>query len=105
MRINFRSQSGISALLVAHVRRRIYFELGRFSSRIKRVTIRIAGMEDGYPARQVSCSIIIQLDKQGVVDVCDFDGDITAAIDRAIGRAARSVVRSLAPRYTDGDLS
>ena len=76
-----------------HARRQIRFAMTRHSNRIQRILVRLGDVEGrrGSPANY--CRIRVELIDAQPVDSLDTGGDLYDVIDRAVGRAARAVIR------------
>jgi len=79
---------------------RLGFTLSRAVSRIRRVNVRLSDLNGPRGGVDKRCHIEIRLDGLPVVVVDDVQSDMYTAIDRASGRAARTMMRRLA---LDGD--
>jgi putative sigma-54 modulation protein len=96
MKIHVRSrQVEVDDTVRAHIERRLQFSLGRFSQRIRRVTVQIVDINGPRGGEDKVCRIEVRLPPTGSVFVEDMDADLHAAIDRAADRAARSVSRAI----------
>ena len=84
----------------AYVRRRIGFALGRFSTSIRRVTIRITEVDAVRGGVDTECRIAVRLFRAGPIVVIERAPDLHAAIDCGIERLQRTVARRM-----DGDRS
>jgi ribosome-associated translation inhibitor RaiA len=81
--------------LIEYVEKRLHFALGRFSTRIDSVIVRISGFTEPHSTINKECRICIPLGRLNMVNVTYADPDIHTAIDRATGRVARAVARRL----------
>ena len=79
-----------------HVHKRLAFTLSRVMSRIRRVTVRLSDLNGPRGGIDKRCQIEVNLDGLPVVIVDDIQSDMYTAINRAFGRAARTVMRRLA---------
>ena len=96
MKIYVRSrQVEVDETVRAHIERRLLFSLGRFSQRIRRVTVQIVDVNGPRGGEDKVCRIEARLLPTGSTFVEDRDADLYAAIDRAADRAARSVSRAI----------
>jgi putative sigma-54 modulation protein len=96
MRVHVRSrQVKVDKTAFAHIERRLQFNLGRFSSRILRVTVRFVDLNGPRGGVDKNCRIEIRLLPTGSIFVSDTDADFYAAFDRAADRVARSVARTI----------
>ena len=83
-----------------HVNRRIGFTLARGASRVRRVDVRLSDLNGPRGGVDKRCLIEVRLDGLPAVVVEDVQADMYTAIDRAAGRAARTVMRRLALNNT-----
>ncbi|MGB5439997.1 MAG: HPF/RaiA family ribosome-associated protein [Gammaproteobacteria bacterium] len=81
-----------------HVHNRIGFTFSHFSGRVRRVTVRLSDLNGPRGGIDKCCLVEVRLDGLPAVVVEDVQPDIYIAIDRAIGRAARSIVRRLSAK-------
>lgn len=79
----------------SHAQRRLTFALGRFSSRIKQVRVRLADINGPRGGIDKRCAIECNLGKNGTVLIEETDADLYAAIDRASNRVKVAVRRKL----------
>jgi len=96
MQLELRIQNAaLAEAFRAHVERRLRFSLSRFGCRVGRVVVRVmsGGRVDSMP--EAVFKIGIRLPSLGTVTVRETGADLFAAIDRAVGRAERSVTRRL----------
>jgi len=85
-----------------HASRRLHYALSRFSRRISLVTVRIRGAWGARPGAEGTCRILVNLLREGQVDVEETQPDLHAAVARAAERAGRAVGRALErERYWD----
>lgn len=78
-----------------HVHNRLGFTFSRTSGRVRSVNVRLSDLNGPRGGIDKSCLIEVRLDGFPAVVVEDVQQDLYTAIDRAIGRAARSVLRRL----------
>jgi ribosomal subunit interface protein len=88
IRIRVRNVEATGALRT-HVEHRLRLALGRFAERIARVTVRFSAAEAGK-----RCQIDLVL-RPRTLTVEDTDSEAFAALDHAVDRLSRTVVRSL----------
>ena len=81
--------------LETHVHNRLGFTFSRTSGRVRRVTVRLSDLNGPRGGIDKCCLVEVRLDGLPTVVVGDVQPDMYTAIDRAIGRAARSVLRRL----------
>ncbi|MGB5397580.1 MAG: HPF/RaiA family ribosome-associated protein [Gammaproteobacteria bacterium] len=79
-----------------HVLNRLEFTLSRGASRVRRVDVRLSDINGPRGGVDKRCLIEVRLSGLPVVVVQDVQSDMYTAIDRAAGRAARTVLRRLA---------
>jgi hypothetical protein len=93
MRITVRTPSPWLSRLT---RRRFEFALGRFSSRVRSVVVRIVDLNGprGGVDKRCRATIHLQSSNREIV-VEDVDADAAIAVDRAAARAARTVARAM----------
>lgn len=98
MRIAIRT-GGIPSQLAALARRRLEYALGRFGTRIRSVTVRLADVNGPRGGVDKTCVIAVRLEPaRRLIVIEDIDADAPVAIDRAADRAARAVARALHAR-------
>jgi ribosomal subunit interface protein len=79
-----------------YVHKRISFTLTRTASRIRRIDVKLSDINGSRGGIDKRCLIEIRLDGRTNVIVQDIQADMYIAIDRAISRSARTVMRRLA---------
>jgi putative sigma-54 modulation protein len=79
-----------------HVHKRLGYTLARGGDRIGRVVVRLSDLNGPRGGIDKRCLIEIRLDGLPAVVVEDIQSDLYAAIDRAAGRAGRTINRRLA---------
>ena len=82
--------------LETHVHNRLGFTFLHASSRVSRVHIRLSDLNGPRGGVDKRCLVEVRLEGLPVVVVEDVQSDMYSAIDRAVGRAARTVMRRLA---------
>jgi len=85
----------VSVALRDYIRRRLEFALGRFVRRIDRVSVRVADVNGPRGGVDKQCRVRVRLRGVSVVLVTEAHEELHAAIDRAAGRAGRTVARKL----------
>lgn len=96
MRLEIRRQSiEIDDEVRSHVERRLAFALGRFRTRVSRVTVYLADLNGPKGGVDKSCRMVAHLGRSGPVTVEDRDAELSPLIDRAADRLARTVQRVL----------
>jgi putative sigma-54 modulation protein len=88
----------VGAGVRAHIAHRIEFGLGKFRPHIVHVTVQIVDLNGPRGGLDKVCRIEIRLLPTGSIFVEDADTDIYAAVDLAVGRAARAVSRAIGRR-------
>lgn len=76
------------------VRRRIRFALGRFSPRIRDVTVRFTDINGPRGGVDTHCSVVMNVDQIGVVRAEDTALSLHQAISSAADRGARALARA-----------
>jgi len=92
-----RSGIDVDSALDAHVKRRIHFVLGRFSSRVKRVSVVLSHENEPNGGMDKTCCFRVRLLGLPTVVIKQADFDVRAAIDRATDRIGRAVAIRLVP--------
>lgn len=99
MRITIRSAKALSTSLARRARRRLEFALGRFGSRVESLTVRLLDLNGPKGGIDKQCLVAVRLSRpRRLIVIEDTDVDAVVAIDRAVGRAARSVARAIQTR-------
>jgi ribosome-associated translation inhibitor RaiA len=78
-----------------HTHTRLGFTLSHAADRIRRVGIRLSDLNGPRGGVDKRCLIEVRLDGLPTVVIEDIQTDMYAAIDRAVGRAARTIMRRL----------
>jgi ribosomal subunit interface protein len=86
----------------AVVERRLRFALGRFGSRVARVTVHLADVNGPRGAPDKRCRIVVRL-PPGQIAAEDTNTDLRAALDRATDRIEQAVDRELERRRDRSD--
>ncbi len=86
------------------VERRLQFALGRFSSRIRRVSVIFSDVNGNRGGCDKQCRLRIALIPNGEVVVEDIDPSVATALANVADRATRSVSRALERRRDFGDV-
>ena len=81
--------------LRGHIRRRLGFALGSRDEHIQRVLVRLSDINGPRGGTDKCCHIQVALAHLPDVVIKDTEADLYTAIDRAIGRAGRTVGRRL----------
>ena len=85
----------LTGALEKHVHRRLAFSFSRLSARLRRVHVRLSDLNGPRGGVDKRCLIEVCLDGLPTVVIQDVQSDMYSAIDRAAGRAARTVLRRL----------
>jgi putative sigma-54 modulation protein len=86
----------LTGALEKHVQDRLRFTFSRVADRVRRVRITLSDINGPRGGVDKRCLIEARLDGIPSVVIQDLQSDLYIAIDRAAGRAARSVMRKLA---------
>jgi putative sigma-54 modulation protein len=96
MKIEVKSQNlELTENLQRHIARQIEFGLGRLSSHIRKVTVRLADINGPRGGVDQHCQLVISLDQIPDVVIEDVASDLMFAINRAADRASRTVSRKV----------
>ena len=101
MQIDIQSRGfSLTDALLSHVRRRLVSTMSYCSGHVNRVVIRLSDINGPRGGADKRCHIQVAL--VGIPDVVveDTEVDMYAAIDRAIDRARRTVVRKVDRQLT-----
>lgn len=85
-----------SAALIEYVQRRVGFTLARAVDRLRRVEVRLSDINGPRGGVDKRCLIEARLDSLPAIVIEEVQPDLYRAIDRAAGRAGRTVMRRLA---------
>lgn len=85
----------VTAGMRAHAERAIEFAFGRFSARVERVEVFVLDVNGPRGGVDKCCRVAARLRPNGLIYLEETAVDLYAALDRAIGRAGRSVGRRL----------
>jgi len=101
MKLDIRGrQMQVTPAMRRHTERRLRFALGRFGTRLDRVTVRLFDVNGPRGGTDKWCRISVGLPATATVVVEDGDSDLYAAIDRAAERVGRMVGRRVQRRRT-----
>jgi hypothetical protein len=92
--INYNLDDGLKD----HIARRLHFALGRFASRIQKMTIRMTDVNGPRGGIDKHCRIAVALVPTGVVMIEDRGDDPFALVTAAAKRAGQAVRRELQRR-------
>jgi|SRR5210317_1740065 putative sigma-54 modulation protein len=82
--------------LEKHVQDRLRFTFSRVAGRVRRVLVTLSDINGPRGGIDKRCLIEVRLDGLPSIVIQDIQEDLYIAIDRAAGRASRSVMRRLA---------
>ena len=85
----------ITGAIEDHVRKRFGFTLGRGAGQIQRVEVTLSDLNGPRGGVDKRCLVQVRLDGLQPVVISDVQSDLYSAIDRAAGRAGRTVMRRL----------
>ena len=85
----------LTSAIAGRVRKRLDFLLGRGLSRLRRVDVTLSDLNGPRGGVDKRCLIKVSIDGLRPVVVEDIQSDLYIAIDRATGRASRTVVRRM----------
>ncbi len=91
----------LTGALRGHVRKRLSFSLGRCGSRIQRVDVKLSDINGPRGGIDKRCLIKVQVLGKRHIVVEDIQSDLYTAIDRAAGRAGRTLARRLSMQFLD----
>jgi len=96
MRILIRLTSDTPPDIAERVRRRLEFALGRFSSRVRSLSVRLTDVNGPRGGRDKQCQLDVRLLRpRRVIIIEDVDAEVEAAISRAADRATRAIARAV----------
>lgn len=101
MQIDIQSQGfSLTSALLSYAQRRLHFAMAYCSGHVNRVVVRLSDINGPRGGADKRCHIQVVL--AGIPDVVveDTQVDLYAAIDRAITRAKRTVVRKVDRQLT-----
>jgi len=85
----------LTGAIAGHVRKRLDFLLGHGIRRVRRVDVTLSDLNGPRGGVDKRCLIKVSIDGLPPVIIEDVQSDLYAAIDRAAGRASRTVVRRM----------
>jgi ribosomal subunit interface protein len=96
MKLDIRGRNlRLTPALLDHVERRVRFAMGRFSTRLGRVAVRVDELDGAGGPLDKRCQIHLELGPRAV-NIEEVDADLYVAIDRATERAGRATERAIA---------
>ena len=106
MRVTIRHADSVHPSLAELARRRLEFAFWRFGTRVESLRVRLLDLNGPKGGIDKRCLVAVRLSRpRRLIVIEDMDADAAVAIDRAVGRAARSVARAIQtqrdwpPRY------
>jgi putative sigma-54 modulation protein len=78
-----------------HVADRVDASLGRFSTRVNRVVVRLSDVNGPRGGLDKRCQLQLLVDGHRTIVIQDREADLYLAVNRAADRAARSLARQL----------
>jgi ribosomal subunit interface protein len=98
MRIEIRGNVVLSPALARYVERRFQAALGRFSSRLPWITVRLTDENGPKGGIDKGCHVTLTMPPAVAMRVEESHADLYAAIDFAADRSARAVTRQIGRR-------
>ena len=86
----------LTSAIAGRVRKRLDFLLGRRFRRLRRVDVTLSDLNGPRGGVDKRCLVKVSIDGLRPVVVEDVQSDLYMAIDRAAGRASRTVLRRMA---------
>ena len=101
MHIDIQTQSfALTQALRSYAERRLRFALTRADNHVRRIVVRLSDINGPRGGEDKRCQLQVSLEGMPDVVVEDTEADLYFAIDRAAGRAGRSVMRKLDRKQT-----
>jgi putative sigma-54 modulation protein len=85
-----------SQSLVEHTERKVYQHLSRFGGRLTSIEVRLSDVNGPRGGRDKRCQVIARAPGLGSLRVEELHDDLYAGAERALGRLAQAVGRSIA---------
>jgi len=85
----------LSDELREYVKRRLYFAIGGKDETIQRVNVRLSDINGPRGGKDMCCHIQVSIAKSPDIVIKDVAEDLHTAVDRAAGRAGRTLARQL----------
>jgi putative sigma-54 modulation protein len=96
MRIFMRPASACPPAVVERARTRLEFALGRFTGRVRSLSVRLTDLNGPRGGHDKRCQLDLRLVRpRRVIVIEDVDADFDVAVSRAADRAARAVARAV----------
>jgi len=86
----------LTSAIAGRVSKRLDFLLGRGINRLRRVDVTLSDLNGPRGGVDKRCLIKVSIDGLRPVVIEDIQSDLYVAIDRAVGRASRTVLRRMA---------
>ena len=86
----------LTSAIAGRVRKRLDFLLGRRFNRLRRVDVTLSDLNGPRGGVDKRCLVKVSIDGLRPVVIEDIQSDLYMAIDRAAGRASRTVLRRMA---------
>lgn len=97
MKIGIQSRGfSLTGAIAGHVRKRLSFLLGRGINRLRRIDVTVSDLNGPRGGVDKRCLVKVSIDGLRPVIIEDVQPDLYLAIDRAAGRASRTVLRRIA---------
>lgn len=94
MQIDIRAQDfTLTEALRTHVEHRLRFAMTRFHDRMHRISVRMSDVNGPKGGVDKRCVVVIKARGLPDIVVADTEADLYVAIDRAVGRARRTLQR------------
>jgi len=78
-----------------HVVSRLHFDLARFQPAVRKVEVHLSDVNGPRGGLDKRCQVRVRLASHSDVVIEDTEADLYHAVDRAVGRSARTVSRRL----------
>ncbi len=85
----------LTEALADHAQRRLAFAFSRFGASVRRVVLRLEGLNGPQGGEDMVCRIVLQLSQGGTLITEDRGADAYAVITRAADRCGRRLARLL----------
>lgn len=101
MRIDIQARDfSLTEALRSHAERRLHFALASCSDQIQRIIMHLSDINGPRGGKDKHCHLQVILDGLPDVVIEDTETDMYVAINRAVDRAGRTVVRKIERRQT-----
>lgn len=85
----------LTVALRRHIERHVHFDLARFQPVVRKIEVHLSDVNGPRGGQDKRCQVRVRLAGHPDVVIEDTEADLYHAVDRALGRAARSVSRRL----------